>query len=327
MASPTKTIYLFHGQDDVALEEAVSKLRAGMGEYGDMNTSQFDGESGSISEMINAAASYPFLSDRRLVLVRGLASHLTRKGGGDTAKRAIEQLLEEAPTLPEHARLVLMERGALPDNHKLIKGLSEMPNAYVKAFNVPADLAQWIHKRAEAYAITFDGSAARILADMVGGDLRRLDGEISKLADYAMPRTEISEEDVAALTPYVPEGNIFKLVDAISGGDGKVALSVFHTLLLDKANTPFSVFGMITRQFRLLILAREFIEQGGHGSAAQTLGVNPRASEGFIRQARQFSMDDLEAIHRQLLETDTAMKTGLMEPQLALDLFIAGLSD
>jgi DNA polymerase-3 subunit delta len=320
-----KTFYIFHGDDDIAIEEAVNKLRAGMGEFGDMNTSEYDGEAVSVPEMLNAVASYPFLSDKRLVIVKGFIAHVTRKGAGEAGKRALEQLMQEGPTLPEHARLILVERGMLPEKDKLSNAVAAMPNGFVRAFAVPADLSGWLTKRAAAYQAEIEPRAAAALAEMVGPDLRRLDNELVKLADYAHPRTVITEEDVAALTPYVPEANIFRMVDAMASGDGKTALRLLHQLLRDKNNTVFSVYGMITRQFRLLILAREQLDRGGAGGMAGVLGLPPRAAESFARQARAFGIHELEAIHRRLLDYDVAMKTGQIDPELAADLLMSGL--
>lgn len=323
--SQPKTFYIFHGEDDIAITEAVDKLRAGMGEFGEMNTSEFEGEAVTVPELLNAVSSYPFLSDKRLVIVKGLAAHISRKGAGETGKRAVEQLIVEGPTLPEHARLILVERGALSDKDKLLNAVGAMPNGFVRLFNTPSDLAGWLTKRAAVYQAEIEPRAAAALAELVGPDLRRLDNELVKLADYALPRTLITEDDVAAITPYVPEANIFQMVDAMVSGDGKTALRLLHRLLQDKNNTVFSVYGMITRQFRLLILAREQLDRGG-GNLASALGVHPRAAEGFARQARAFRIADLEDIHRRLLEYDVAMKTGVMEPELAVDLLITGLT-
>lgn len=325
MTTIPKTFYLFHGTDDIAVSEAVEKMRVGMGEFGEMNTTELDGESAEVAEVLNSVSSYPFLSDKRLVIVKGMVAHLSRKGAGETGKRGLEQLASEAATLPEHARLVLVERDLLDEKNKLLQAVAKLPNAFVRAFNVPDDLTGWIAKRAVQYGVEFEPRAAEALASLVGGDLRRLDNELVKLADFALPRTVVTEDDVAALTPYVAEANIFQMVDAMSAGDARTALRLLHRLLLSKENTVFSVFGMIQRQFRLLVLAREHLDSGGGSGLASALGVRPFQAESFARQARGFSMSDLEAIYHKLLETDIAMKTGEMEPELAVDLLITSL--
>lgn len=323
MAKPTKTFYIFHGADDIALRDTLGKMRAVMGEYGDMNTSEFDGSVTSVPEILNAVSSYPFLSDRRLVIVRGLLAALT----GEAGRKAQAQLVEAIPELPEHARLVLVESGKIDARNAVLKAAADLPNAVVRAFDVPEDVAGWIVKRAGLYDVTIEPRAAAALADVAGADLHALDSELSKLADYVHPRTEITEDDVAAMTTYVPEANIFKLVDAIAKGDGSTAMQLFHRLLKQEKQSEFSIFGMIMRQFRLLILAREFIDTGIGGSLAAVTGTRGYAAEQFGRLARTFTAPDLERIHHRLLDADIAMKTGEMTPQMAIDLLIADLSD
>jgi regulator of protease activity HflC (stomatin/prohibitin superfamily) len=55
MSKPSATFYLFHGDDDLSMDEAVAKLRAQMtGPNADLNTSEFDGESASVPEIVNS---------------------------------------------------------------------------------------------------------------------------------------------------------------------------------------------------------------------------------------------------------------------------------
>ena len=101
--SDTPTFYIFHGDDDISIDNALKKMRSAMGEdaNGDLNTSEFDGANDTVPEILSAVKSYPFLSDKRLVIVKGLIDYITRKGAGETGKKASERLLEELPNLPE----------------------------------------------------------------------------------------------------------------------------------------------------------------------------------------------------------------------------------
>src|SRR3990172_1904342 len=76
------TFYLFHGDDDLSIDEYVAKFRSEMGDDANaaLNISEFDGTIASVPEIIGAVTSYPFLADRRLVIVKGLIGWLTRKG-------------------------------------------------------------------------------------------------------------------------------------------------------------------------------------------------------------------------------------------------------
>ncbi len=329
MSQPVKTFYILHGDDDFTLEQEITNLRSRMsGENADLNTSEFDGEQASVAEVLNAVSSYPFLADRRVVFVKGMLGWITRKGAGETGKKAVEQLLSALPNLPDWARLIFIEREMLPDSNKILKLAKELPGGYEKSFHLGGDSSNWIMRRArEVYESSIDPQAAAALATITGNDLRRADNELIKLVSYVNQERPITEDDVALLTPYVAEARLFDMVDALAEGRANAALHMLHRLLMEKDNDPFKLYGMIVRQFRLLLTVKEYLVAGGAPKQmAGALGMKPFVADKTARQARAFTLAQLEQIYRSLLDYDIRMKTGRIEPQLALDLLVAGLA-
>ncbi len=329
--SDTPTFYLLYGDDSLSIDEAVAKMRASMKDQpnGELNTTDLDGEQVSIGEVVSAVSAFPFLCDRRLVLVRGLVSHITRKGAGETGKKAMEQLLEALPDLPDHARLVLMEHDNLRSDSKIVKLANSHDRGYSKHFSKPKDPTNWIVSRAREYGAEIELRAAHALAEVTGGDLRRADNELIKLVSYVDAGQAIAERDVAVLTPYVPEASIFNMVDAIARGQGKIALKLMHQILdADPRDPGFGLFGMIVRQFRLLLLAREHLAMGGSpASVRETIGVRTAfEADKFSRLSRSFTVEQLDHIYRRLQAYDVQMKTGRIEPRLALDIFVVSVA-
>lgn len=329
MAKATPTFYILHGDDLFTLEQALAEFRARMDDAnGDLNTSEFDGQAVSVPEIINAVSSYPFLSDKRMVIVKGMLAWITRKGAGETGKKAVEQLTDALPHLPDWARLIFVERETLSDSNKLLKLARESENAYEKSFAAPTDATGWIIKRAqETYAAEIEPRAAVALAAVIGSDLVRADAELVKLTSYVNGERPITEADVDLLTPYLAEAKVFDLVDAMAEGRGKAALQQLHRLLMEKDEDPFRVYGMIVRQFRLLLMAKEFLVSGGYPKdMASALSMAPYVAKKMAQQTRGFSLEQLDRIYHSLLDTDLKMKTGQITPELALDLLIAGLA-
>lgn len=329
MSKPTPRAYVFHGEDDLGREEAVHKLLKAMGSgpEADVNTTRFD-EAADVPEVISAARSMPFLSDRRLVIVTGLLTHLGRKGGGEAAKKAQERLIAELSELPEYSRLVFVERVSLKPDHKVLQAVSGS-GGLVRAFPLPNDATDWILQRAKAaYSLAMDARAASALASVTGNDLRRADNELYKLWCYTNGERPVTEADIALLTPYVPEANIFDMVDALAAQNGKWAMRLIHTAIdQDPREDGFGIFGMIVRQFRALLLAREHLDRGGYRrELPSVLKMHPYAAEKVEKQARAFTLEQLEAIYCRLQAYDEDMKTGKITPLLALDLLVASLS-
>ena len=329
--SAAPRFYIFHGDDLISRDEALARMKEAMGEDGDLNRSEFDGALSPVPEVLAAVKSLPFLADKRLVIARGLISHITRRGAGQAGKTATDRLIAELPNLPDFARLVLVEDSLLSDSNRLLKAAQKLDNGYVRAFGKPQNLTRWISERAKnEYAAEITPQAADAIATVVNADLLRADNELCKLVAYVNGERPISEDDVAALTPYVPEANVFEMVDALATGNGARALELIQQSLHDDPKDPgFRLFALIVRQFRLLLMTRDHIAQGGaaQGPAiAKALGLHPFAAGKLARQSRRFRAEQLDAILKRLQRYDQDMKTGRIQPRLALDLLVTSLA-
>jgi DNA polymerase III delta subunit len=77
---------------------------------------------------------------------------------------------------------------------------------------------------------------------------------------------------------------------------------------------------------RLLLQARDRTQAGEGGEeVGRALGLSPFPLRKILDQMRLFRLEALEAMLRRVLEADLQIKTGQLEPGLALDLLIADL--
>jgi len=335
MSSPTPVAYIFYGHDEPTLKEKLDELiqKSTNPASADLNMSRLDGRTASVGEIEMAARSLPFLADVRLVLVE----NLTESASG---RAAVEHVGGMIPTLPDSTRLIFLETGRSEDDgdsggkrsagrqqalKKLINQIEADPRGVVIACEPPPDIARWLQNRAKKHSASLDGGGARLLAERIGSNLVLGDTELAKLATYAADRP-ITAEDVNLLTPYSAEANIFAMVDALGQRKGQIALTALRQLF-DDGDEPLKVFGMITRQFRLLIQMREQLDAGvSANTAAQNLSLRDFIARKLAEQARLYRMDQLERILEYLLETDVAIKTGKIDGELALEQLVARLA-
>jgi DNA polymerase-3 subunit delta len=160
---------------------------------------------------------------------------------------------------------------------------------------------------------------------MVGVDTRQAGMEISKLLAYANWARPIQGSDVEAVCIVTSQPSVFDFVDALSQGNGKVAQRLLHRLLENEE--AFSLWGMVVRQFRLILQAREILDgRGNKDDVARALGVHPFVAEKTTGQAGRFSIESLESIYRKLLGIDERVKTSQITLDLALDTLIVELT-
>jgi DNA polymerase-3 subunit delta len=311
------------------------KARLGDPSLAEMNTTVLDGRTASFDELVTATQAIPFLTSRRLVVL----NHPLARISNEPAKR---KFLEHMEKIPASTALVLVEHRTLTDEaarkKKKIHWLEEWAlkagkeRVLIRSFgNLSGGaMVDWILKRAAGSGGKFTYPAASLLASLVGSDSLTADQEIQKLLEYTNRSRPVEPEDIDLLTPSAGAGNIFALVDALGNRNGQGAMKMFHRLLDEQ--DVISIFGMVARQFRLLLLTKEILDDGGNETEianrlrGEAFKVQPFMVPKLVTQARKFSLSALENIYRRLLEMDAANKSGEMEASLAIDTLIAELT-
>ena len=321
--------YVFDGQDTFSQGEQVAKLLDSMGDPAtrELNTIVLDGHTTTLNEIRHHCDTMPFMSDRRLVLVKGLLERLGHKGGG-AEDQFLDDLVDYLPRMPDTARLFFLESKALSRRHPVIKLAQSSEGGHVKTFEVPEGnrLAHWVRAKVQEAEAEIEPRAVQALCTYVGNDLYQLTQEINKLAAYTGGQRAIGIEDVQLLTPHARQASIFDMVDALGQRDGQTASRIYHTLL-DAGEHPLAILAMTVRQFRLLIQVKELAPELSTPQAiARELKQNPYPIRKILAQSKNFSFSQLRHIYHKLLETDVEIKTGRIEPALALDTLIAVVS-
>jgi DNA polymerase-3 subunit delta len=323
MSGPKPRIYLLHGEDEQARQAALAKLRAGLGadDPAALDYIRLKGESLDLPALHDAALTVPFFAKRRLLhILQPLAAPLLKN---PKERKAFLALLERVP--PSTA-LVLEIATTLPPKHWLRRWADAHPDlAYQHRYALPENLTRWIMKQAAEAGGRFTPAGAAELARRVGNDAAAAQQEIHKLLAFVNYARPVEPEDVAELTPAPEHPNTFEMVDAIALGRRERALRLLHQLL--QQEEPIRIWGMVIRQFRLLLLAREALDQGitAPPALAQRLKIHPFVAKKLLPQARRFRMESLETIYAALLETDRAWKTGQTDLPTALDVLVASL--
>ena len=167
--------------------------------------------------------------------------------------------------------------------------------------------------------------AVHALANYVGADLRLLDNEIEKLVTYRGGAV-VTANDVRELVAAAQESSVFDLVDALGRRETHTALELLHDQLNHNA-VPVVLFGMIVRQFRLLLQMKDLASRGMTLAVAnEIVKLHPFPAQKVWEQAMNFTLPRLEQIYRRLLEADIAMKTGRGEPLVMLDMLVVELT-
>ncbi len=339
MNSPGAYVYLLHGEDAFARDEALATLKERMRALpaGEHNLTELRDTQATVAELRLAADAVPFLAERRMVVVHGLVTRL-QKGGAvkrrgraaassEAAPDEYEALLAYLPDVPATTSIAFVEPGKVQAD----RVMSAMPRGRgfervfprVRFQDVPA----WLRRQARAIGVDLDESAVRELTRLGGEDLRRLDNELRKLADFAngttVTRVEV-QELVAAR-----DASTWALLDGLTDRRREAALMALRQLYGQGENPEAILSRDVAPLYRRLLIAKE-ISRLPRAERARfdpaSVGLNPNTLPRLMDQSSRFDADELEHALELLIDLDRQIKTGETEPEAAVEVAIVELT-
>jgi DNA polymerase-3 subunit delta len=323
-------VALVFGRDDFRVAQRVRELSAATDPIlGDLNRAVIAGEKLSVADLRAHLDALPFLGERRTVIIEGLLDRF--EDAGKTQRRLAEAaaFVEAFAAMPPTTVAVLPGGDLRPTRNPLIAGLEAAGASVERFFPLrEGELLTWIQTRARAQGLHLSAAAARRLAALVGPNLWVLTSELDKLASWA-GGAPVDEEAVVALTAASREESVFALVDHVLEGRTREAIRGL-TELLDSGESPYGVLAMLQNRLRQVWLVHQLAASGLPVQAVKLRAGLGHLPDPVFRQtlavATRRSSEELRDVHRQLLDTDEAIKTGKTEPRLALELLARTLA-
>ena len=304
-SAPAKPVYLVRGEDPTLLADAVRDLVAALVGEEDSNLAVEDlafnpGDDQRLPALLDACLTPPFLTDRRVVLVRNAGSITS-----DEAARIIDYLADPLDT----TRLVLVGGGGTVPAKLVtaIKASGELIDAGLP--RQARERTSWLTSRLKDAPVVFDAAAGSRLAEHLGEDLSRLGGIITTLtAAYG----EGARVGVDELEPFLGEAGAtapWDLTDAIDRGDQAAALEHLQRMMQAGGRHPMVVLSTLHRHFQ------NMLRLDGSGArtdaeAAQLLGMKGSTfpAKKAMSQARKLGSDRIRRAIVLIAEADIDLR-------------------
>jgi DNA polymerase-3 subunit delta len=316
---PTAQVYLIIGEEDVRADDALRTVLGALipEEERALNLDVVDAEEVPIQDVITRCETLPFFGARRVVVLR--RAHALKASDLD----ALAAHLEQGP--PPSVLIVVADK---LDKRRRLYGVLRKHGRVIACDRLrPHELPGWVRSRAASEGKTISRDAAELLVTLVGGGLRELSLEISKLASYAGSRRTITADDVHEVASHIAEATVFELMDAVGRRDGGRALALLGTVI-GVGEPPVRILYMLEDQLRMLLRTQALVERHRTPSPAEireALGTRAWLYTRYCEQVAAFGRIDAKRMLELLLETDAMIKTGSIPPRLAIETLIARL--
>lgn len=242
-----------------------------------------------------------------------------------TSKKFQEELLEFLEALSAMKDVVVIYETESPDQRsKLFKALIKTAKTQAFPLLEGKEVRLWVQKEFEIRGQKIMVDALDTLVAYVGNDLVALSQEIQKVTDYRRGEA-IRKADIEMQVRPKMELDIFKTIDALALKDRARALAFLQTHIALGEN-PLYLFSMIAYQFKNLLMVKELAERGlMYQSIVKKSGLHPFVVKKNYFACQKFSMEELKKIYQSLFAIDTDIKRGALDPEGALELFVARL--
>lgn len=290
--------YLMVGADEMKREFLVERLTDRVAKLGDIdfNRDSFIAGAATADEVVGACNMLPFMSEKRLVLVKDL----------DTANKALSEALIEYLSNPCDTTVLACTAAKLAKNTRLYKAFAKVDKKAVISCEPKSkkELPAQVRAFAQSHGLDMDMAAADRLIAMVGESTVHLDTEVKKMAAALGKGARITADHVEQYVTRTAELKPWEYVDPMCERDAAKALALISQM---RGTSPFALLTFGVRRVRELLIAKEM---GGGRALAQALGVPDWRVRNHGRWAGRFASGELEHALVAAADTEREMKSG-----------------
>lgn len=310
-----KNAYLICGEEEyLKLNYKNQMIQAIVGDD-TINLGIYEGKNIDVNEIIDSAETFPFFAEYRLIVMDGTGLF---KSGGET-------LAEYMNKIPETTIFLFIEQD-VDKRSKMYKAVKK--NGYICEINrqTEQDIAVWAARIFDYNGKKITKATMSYLIANVGTDMEILSKEIEKLISYALEQSVIRVEDIDAVCVKQLNVRIFDMIDAISVKNQKKTLDCYYELLAEK-EPPMRILFMISRQFHLILQAKDLSARGmNREQIASAMGVQGFIASKSMNQSRNFTLAELKSGLAESVRTEELIKSGMLDENIGVEMLLVKYS-
>jgi len=312
-ASP---VYFLAGEEpfliDLCLEKIEKFLKAD-----DLNKEVFYGGEASAGDILNAADTLPFLSEKRVVIVKD----------AQKLESSEAQILAEYLANPvDSACLIFLYNANTKKKSSALAKKCEASKSCVAVdcrkqydYEVKAFIQSQFKKLGKTISLQ---GVDRIIEDN-GLDLYNINNEIEKLSLYTAGKPEVTVDDIEFTSGYTKEINAYSLAAYIEEKNRPKALFVLEKLL-GGGEAETVILYTIASAVRKILKAKSLLEESGFSESEvrESLKMHPYFARTFFPNLEKHDLSRLKEALKRILKADIAIKSDGSDKQAALEKII-----
>ncbi len=259
-------------------------------------------------QIVLDAQTLPFLSDRRVILVRNAERYNTESGAG---------VMLDYLAAPNETTILLLIANKIDKRTKFFKACQKTGQVIESPALSHGEVVQWVSGEVRERGLTIERDAVRALVDRAGTRLSDVQNALTNAIDFiGEDATSITADDVNTACADVAEEEVWALTDAIAASRPGDALVAFRQLS-DLGKHPDELIGTIN-----WLLKSAYTVAIAEGEAP----ISRFVAEKVRPLAQKLGVEKLRAAFALCTDTQFMMRSTGVDASLALELLIIKLA-
>ena len=305
-------IYLLYGIEEYLIKKELDKIKS---QFDINDISFYDMDNIKLNDIVDDANSMSLFSTSRLIIIDNSYIFTTLSKKRDDIK-----YLENYINNPnKNTTLVFIINSETLDNRKKIVSLIKEKGNVIE-FNSNFDINSIVKEMFGNYQI--DSNDIRFLISRVGNNLNLLNQEINKIKTYKCEDLKINRNDIINLTHKTVDIDIFHLIENIILNNKDKALESYYEMI-KVGEEPIKIIVMLSNQFRLMYQVKKLSsKRNSISDIMKILGQKKYTIEKALEKSRKYNENIILKKLYQLADLDIKIKSGMINKNIALELFI-----
>jgi len=314
---------LLFGNDAYAIKKYLEQIMESS-EIKDEDIEYYDYEEDGLEAAVQSAMTLPFLADKKAVVLKNCTFLTDIKPVTNDESDNLKNYCGLVNPTTIFCLTVNCEKLDLRKN--IVKYLTK--NIDFKELNSKNDtnsIYQRIKAEVERNGLVIESLALTQFVNRIGNDSDMLENELAKLITFALGKKRITSDMVYEIVTKDLDDNIFELVNAIIDRDLSKTMDIYNDLKSLKID-PIWMLTVITGKFQEILYTKELLKLKYRN---EDIMKYFNASKGrvyyMVQNAKNIDDDLLVRLLEETEELDYKIKSGQIDKDLGIELFLLGM--
>ena len=312
-------VYLYKGTEPFLINTKIDML-VKESKANEFNISTYDCNEVDLSLAIQDAASLPFLSDSKVVIIKN-PTFLT-----NDKSHNVSSLIKYIDNPMERTYLIINACGIkINEKLEIVKLLNKKAVVNETKEIEEVEFKGWIKRQCDISDVRVEEEAIKSFYIGVGKDLVNAKNELDKMISYVGYNGLITKEIVNSLTSRGIQNNVFELSSAILTGNKNLIYKTYQKLVTNGVDI-YTLINLTTKLMKDNLTVNLLLEEGlKQGEIAAQMGISPNRAYYLIKDAKKLDLENIKSYIVKLAELDYKIKSGHIEPKKGFEVFLFSL--